>query len=518
MNFATFLDIARKSWRGVALGALIGLALASAVSLLQPMRYSSATQMYVSTSAGDGASGLVQGVSYTQNQVLTYAEVMTHPIVLDPVIEELGLDTDAATLAQNLSANVSSGTVLLELRAYADSAEDAARLANAVAGQFTETIQDLESVGTSASPVKVSITSPAEVVGTPVSPQPVRYAVIGALAGAIIGFVVSVTRAVTNTRIVDASTLPRREGLPPLIGTIGYDREAVKRPLLTQTDPQHPRAEAFRVLRTNLRFIDPANPPRVIVTTSSVPHEGKSTTTANLALALAADGSRVLLIEADLRRPKLLEYMALIGSVGLTTVLIGDADFEDVVQQHGRGWGIDVIGAGELPPNPSELLGSPRMGELLELVRDQYDFVVIDAPPLLPVTDAAVLASQADGTILVVGSGVARKAQLLQALDSLASVGAHVLGLVLNKVPVQTRNSDTYYAAYARELGDGGRAGQGGQDEGYDVPDPDVYGAQGEVRGRRAYRAAQSSERTADRESDDPTDPGWRAARSPAGR
>ena len=451
MNFATFLDIAKNSWRGVVLGALLGMALAAAVSLLQPLRYSSVTEMFVSTSAGDDASGLVQGVNYTQNQVLTYAEVMTQPIVLDPVIEELGLDTDAATLAQDLSANVSSGTVLLELRAYADSAEGAARLANAVAGQFTETIQDLESVGSSDSPVKVSVTRPAEVVSSPVSPQPTRYAVLGGIMGALVGLVLSIIRAVTNTRIVDDSSLPRREDVPPLIATIGYDREAVKRPLLTQTEAQHPRAEAFRVLRTNLRFIDPSNPPRVIVTTSSVPHEGKSTTTANLALALAADGSRVLLIEADLRRPKLLEYLGLVGSVGLTTVLIGDAEVEDVVQQYGRNWKIDVIGAGDLPPNPSELLGSSRMTEMLTMTRERYAFVVIDAPPLLPVTDAAVLASQADGTIVVVGSGVVRKAQLLRALDSLASVGAQVLGLVLNKVPIKARSTDAYYQAYAAD-------------------------------------------------------------------
>ena len=148
---------------------------------------------------------------------------------------------------------------------------------------------------------------------------------------------------------------------------------------------------------------------------------------------------------------QLLEYLGLVGSVGLTTVLIGDAEVEDVVQQYGRNWKIDVIGAGDLPPNPSELLGSSRMTEMLTMTRERYDFVVIDAPPLLPVTDAAVLASQADGTIVVVGSGVVRKAQLLRALDSLASVGAQVLGLVLNKVPIKARSTDAYYQAYAAD-------------------------------------------------------------------
>ncbi|MDO5503476.1 MAG: polysaccharide biosynthesis tyrosine autokinase [Actinomycetia bacterium] len=420
------------------------------MSLLQPMRYASSTEMFVSTSTGDDATGLVQGVNYTQNQVLTYAEVMTHPIVLNPVIEELGLETTPSELSADLSANVSFGTVLLRLTAYAETPQGAAHLADAVAEQFTETIQDLESVGNSPSPVEVTITSPAQVSGTPVSPRPLRYVILGLLAGGLIGLVVSVVRVVTNTRIVDATTLPTGASLPPLIGTIGYDRKAEKSPLLTQADAQHPRAEAFRALRTNLRFIDPENPPRVIITTSSVPHEGKSTTTANLALALAADGSRVLLIEADLRRPKLLDYLGLTGSVGLTTILIGDAELDDVVQHYGREWTIDVLGAGDIPPNPSELLGSPRMTDLIDSIRDRYEFVIIDTPPLLPVTDAAVLASRADGTIVVVGSGVARKAQLLTALSSLQSVSARVLGLVLNKVPVKTANG-SYYGSYTAQ-------------------------------------------------------------------
>ncbi|AXH96867.1 polysaccharide biosynthesis tyrosine autokinase [Ornithinimicrobium avium] len=455
MTLASFLDVARKGWRGVLLGALLGLIVGAAMSLLQPVRYASSTEMFVSTSVGDDAAGLVQGVNYTQNQVLTYSQVMTQPIVLDPVIEELGLQRDAADLAHDLRANVSSGTVLLELTAYAPSAQESAQLANAVAEQFTETIQELESVRSASSPVKVSVTRAAAVPNAPISPQPGRNLLLGGLVGALLGLVITVTRVVTNTRIVDASSLPQREDLPPLIGTIGYDRHAVKHPLLTQASTQHPRAEAFRVMRTNLRFIDPENPPQVIVTTSSVPHEGKSTTTANLALALAADGSRVLLIEADLRRPKLLEYMGLVGEVGLTTVLIGDAEFDDVVQQHGQEWRIDVLGAGELPPNPSELLGSPRMAGLLTEVRDRYDFVVIDGPPLLPVTDAAVLASQSDGTIVVVGSGVVRRAQLHSAMDALHSVGAHVLGLVLNKVPARAgATNGNYYHAYAREQAD----------------------------------------------------------------
>src|SRR5690606_36194033 len=175
-----------------------------------------------------------------------------------------------------------------------------------------------------------------------------------------------------------------------VIGGIVFDPKAATRPLIVQDDPRSPRAESFRTLRTNLQFLEVGQEGRTFVVTSSVQGEGKSTTTANLAIALADSGARVLLVDTDLRRPKIASYMGLEGSVGLTDLIIGRATPADVIQPWGRGR-LSVLPAGTIPPNPSELLGSAAMGRLIESLRKDFDVILFDAPPLLPVTDAAIL-------------------------------------------------------------------------------------------------------------------------------
>jgi polysaccharide biosynthesis transport protein len=188
--------------------------------------------------------------------------------------------------------------------------------------------------------------------------------------------------------------------------------------------------------------VDAANHPASIVFTSSVPGEGKTTTAANLAITMAANGVRVCLVEGDLRRARLLEYLGMDGSVGLTNVLIGQAELGDVLQKFAD-TSVYVIGAGSVPPNPSELLGSTAMIETLRGLESRFDVVIIDSPPLLPVTDAAVLSSIAGGTVVVVGAGLADRDHLARSLQSLEAVNARVLGLVLNLLPA--KGGDYYY-------------------------------------------------------------------------
>jgi len=185
-----------------------------------------------------------------------------------------------------------------------------------------------------------------------------------------------------------------------------------------------------------------ANHPRSIVFTSSVPGEGKTTTTANLAITMAAGGARVCLVEGDLRRSRLTEYMGMDGSVGLTNVLIGQAELNDVLQQFAD-TSVYVVGAGSVPPNPSELLGSTAMIDTLRELESRFDTVIIDSPPLLPVTDAAVLSTIAGGTVVVVGAGLVDRDQLTKSLQSLEAVNGRVLGLVVNLLP--TKGADAYY-------------------------------------------------------------------------
>jgi succinoglycan biosynthesis transport protein ExoP len=189
------------------------------------------------------------------------------------------------------------------------------------------------------------------------------------------------------------------------------------------------------------------SPPRVIVLTSSVATEGKSETAINLSLALAESGNRVLLIEADLRRPLVVSYMSMPDKVGLTNILSGQAEFADVVQET-RHEGVDLLACGPLPPNPSELLASEMARQLFEELRKVYDYVIIDSPPLLPVTDGALLSRIADGALLVVRSHRTTGDQVAQAVDNLEKADATLLGLVTVANRPAKKGSNGYYDSY----------------------------------------------------------------------
>ena len=252
-------------------------------------------------------------------------------------------------------------------------------------------------------------------------------------------------RETLDTTIKSARASSRRSFRRPIIGTISFDADAVDTPLISSLDTYAPRAEAFRVLRTNLQFIDPDLERKVFVITSSLPGEGKTTTAMNLALALAEGGERVALVEGDLRRPKISEYLRLESAVGLTTVLIGKLPLEDAIQTTANE-DLAVLTSGSTPPNPAELLKSSSMAALIESLRESYDIVLIDAPPLLPVTDGALLAAQADGALLVVRHGKTTTDQVAVAVERLEAVGATPVGVIFNMTPA--KGGDGYGYGY----------------------------------------------------------------------
>ena len=181
--------------------------------------------------------------------------------------------------------------------------------------------------------------------------------------------------------------------------------------------------------------------------TSSIPAEGKTTLAVNLALTLAEAGRRVVLIEGDLRRPRVTRYLGMVGGAGLTNILAGTADVKEVLQPFGDG-GMSVIAAGPTPPNPSELLSSSHMSELLRILGRENDYVLVDAPPLLPVADASALAVAVDGVLLCVRYGSTRRDQVKQTRVTLDRVGARTLGVVLNAVPPRAELSSAYGYGY----------------------------------------------------------------------
>lgn len=442
MDLQDYLRVVRKRWRIIVGVTCLAVLAAAALTILTPRTYQSTAQLFISTAGSDTTAELAQGSTFTQKQMKTYADVITSPKVLDPVHDALGIDR-ATPLARSVTATTPPDTVLLNVSVIDRDKAKAARVANAIAEEFTSTVQELQSVKAGQeSPVKATIVRPATEGSTPVAPRPARNLAMGLLLGLLLGLGLALLRDLLDTSIKGERDVKEVTD-ETIIGGIHFDPDAKTHPLIVQGDPQSTRAEAFRTLRTNLQFVDAANHPKVMVFTSSLPGEGKSTTTANLALTLGASGANVCVIEGDLRRPRLLQYMGLEGGVGLTTVLIGDAELDDVLQPFGHN--VQVLGAGPIPPNPSELLGSDPMRAVLDELRQRFDYVIIDAPPVLPVTDAAVVSRLADGAVMVVGAGVIKKEDLHRALESLETVGARVLGLVMNRVPTKGADGYSYY-------------------------------------------------------------------------
>jgi succinoglycan biosynthesis transport protein ExoP len=437
-----YIRVVRKRWQIIVAVMLVVVAGAALATALSPKVYEAKTRLFVSTSGSSDSNALLSGSNFTQQRVKSYADVITTPNVLDPVIRTLGLKTTAASLGAQITATVPLDTVIIEVAVTSASPRVAAQVADAVGRQFTRTVADLESVSAGqSSPVKVTVVSAPTVPTSPISPKPARNLALGVVLGLLLGLGLALLRDLLDTTIKnekDCSEVTEAT----VIGGIAFDPDASKNPLIVQADPHSPRAEAFRTLRTNLQFVDAANHPSSIVFTSSVPGEGKTTTTANLAITMAASGARICVVEGDLRRPRLLEYMGMDGTLGLTNVLIGQADLADVIQQFGNS-SVYVVGAGSVPPNPSELLGSAAMLATLRELESRFDVVIIDTPPLLPVTDAAVLSTIAGGTVVIVGAGRVDRDHLTKSLQTLEAVKGRVLGLVLNMVP--SKENDAYY-------------------------------------------------------------------------
>ena len=453
-----YLRVVRKRWRTIAVVTLLLVALAALLTLGSPKVYQAHTQLFVSTSGGQDSTQLLQGNTFTQQRVKSYSDLITTPSVLDPVIKDLGLHTTPDQLGKQITASVPLDTVLIDVLVNDRDPKQAASIAAAVGKQFSASVIDLERVSQdSPSPVKVSVVRPPAVPTSPISPKPTRNVALGVVLGLLVGLGVALLRDTFDTSVKSERDVKDVTD-ETIIGGISYDPDAPKHPLIVQSDPHGARAEAFRALRTNLQFVDAATHPRSIVFTSSLPTEGKTTTTANLAISMAAAGARVCLVEADLRRPRLLKYMGMEGAVGLTNVLFGQAELGDVLQQFGD-TGITVLGAGQIPPNPSELLGSETMARTIRDLEAKFDYVVLDAPPVLPVTDATVLSTLAGGVVLVAGCGVVHKEQLTRAIESIHAVSGNVLGVVVNRVPTRGANAETYYYAegYAPESPDRSR-------------------------------------------------------------
>jgi capsular exopolysaccharide synthesis family protein len=465
MEFKDYVRIMLAHWLGVVLLVLVGLAGAAAYNLTQPKVYEASATGIVSNGKAADTTDASIGDGLARTKVTSYAAIATSTNTAEQVLDDIEANSDDPTYAElqdlnpsGLTAKISVSqpldTALITINARDTDPARAAALANAWVAALAQQVSELEGVDPAVDKKGLRLTAYGSSQGaSQVLPRTSLNLAVGLLLGLVLGFAYAMIRHQFDRRLRSAQEVEKQFGVP-VIGLVpqsGHMRKDDGRALTlavtgSNASASASTAEAFRKLRTNLQFMDVDNPPQIIVVTSPRQGDGKSTVAANLAAAMAVNGQPVTLIDGDLRRPTVAESFGLVEGAGLTDVLVGRVDMDDVAQQHPDYTNLRVLAAGGTPPNPSELLGTQAMRKLLRTLA-RTSVVLIDAPPLLPVTDAAVLTALSDGALVVISSGKTLDTELGAALGHLDAVNGKALGVIFNRV---TRNDSEsgYYGEY----------------------------------------------------------------------
>lgn len=445
MNLHEIVKLIRTRWLTLVVTALMTTLGAVAYTMAQTPEYQASTRLFVSTAAGNSStSELYSGNRLSQDRVLSYTQLIMGETLAQRTVDRLNLDIDASKVAGRVTAKAQAGTVLIDVSVLDESPVRARDLANALSEEFVVMARELEtSIPGERPDARVVVEQRATVPTAPVVPKPRRNFALGIAFGLLAGIGLSLIRDVLDNTVKDRESLEKIAGAG-VVGVIPFDKNRQGQPAISFDKENSATAEAFRKLRTNLQFLSVDYPPRLIVVTSSLPNEGKSTTAINIALSLAEADHNVLLVDGDMRRPSLDKYLDLVGAVGFSTALSGAASLDDVLQDT-KFPRLTVLTAGPTPPNPSELLGSTAAKKLLGELRDRFDYVIVDSSPLLAVTDGSVLAAESDGALLLARAQGTKCDQLVEAVGILNDVGASLLGTVLTMVSPRGDSKYGYY-------------------------------------------------------------------------
>ncbi|MDN3358950.1 polysaccharide biosynthesis tyrosine autokinase [Actinomadura sp. DC4] len=439
----SYLRVLRRRWMILIASVLFALISAALVTTRMTPQYAASITLIVSAPEQSGdVSTAYQAVLLSQQRAKSYAALMRSQGVTAGLARRLGDGATAEELQERITAQAVPDTVLLRAVVTDPSAAHAVQVADTLGAEFSRYVDGLERSRPSAHPaVKITVADGAILPTAPVSPRPVRNLGVGLLIGLIVGAIGAVLRDRTDTSVRSARVLADLTASPTL-AAIDLDRRAAKRPLTMRDDGGSVHAEAFRSLRTALQYGGAGGLPRSVTIAGPVAEEGTTTITCNLAIALAESGVRVILVDADLRRPRVGDYLGIGEATGLTNVLSEEMAVKDVLRSWGSG-SLSVLPSGPIPPNPSELLASRTFRATLRVLEGEADIVIFNAPPLLGVCDATILASNCAGAILVTRYGRTREDHVVQAAERLAAVNACLLGAVLNFVQPAGRASLT---------------------------------------------------------------------------
>jgi capsular exopolysaccharide synthesis family protein len=485
-SFRTYLHILRQRKWWVGSIAVLGLAASLAFSLTAHKQYSATAQLLVQPSIEtSGLDGAQQPV--TQTDVETELQLVTSAPVQQAVRNRLkstpavsasevgqtdvmavtaasGTPSQASLIAnlyatdfvqyQQAVASRSMTTAEAQLGSQISSVEQQVKSfgRNTTSAQATallnqeavlkEQLAQMQVSG-SVDTGEVVLVTPAQTPVSPSSPKPVQDALLGLVAGLVLGLGAAFLRDSFDDRLTSKEATERAGGVPVLAMAPLVSSWRQQNPLvITAAEPNSPAAESYRSLRTSLQFVRQEKQLSSLLLTSPGVSEGKTSTLANLGVVFAQAGERVLLVSCDLRRPRIGAFFGLDEQVGLSGVLLDQQTLEETVLPVPGIDRLSLLPAGPVPPNPAELLDSARARDIFTRLRDQYDLVLIDSPPVLPVTDAAILARYAHATLMLAAAGQTRRSDLHRAVEKLDQVGATILGTVLNKV---TRETGRYY-------------------------------------------------------------------------
>ena len=444
MEPARYVSLARRWWWLFVLVTALGGATAYVASQLVTPTYRATTTLLVVQQSDAESIGLAD-LQASERLANTFTELVTVRPVLESAIQRGALDMTPEELEKRLTVTSPPTTQLLEITAEGAEPELARDLANIVGQTFIESNQS----ALGSRPGSVSIVERAEAPLAPAAPNAPLNAIIGAfLAFVATAGIVAVSEYLDDT-VKNDEAVGQLTGLP-VVGFVSQFARPAKpnEQLRIAIDPLSREAEAYRSMRTNITFSmgsEDSGKKRIMVT-SPGPGEGKSTTAANLAVVFGLAGSRVVLIDADLRRPSQHRIFGIPNTSGLTNLLAGsDVSLQATTHRtaHERVW---LLPSGPIPANPSELLGSGRMSSLLDAIEQHSDIIILDAPPALAVTDPAVLSRLVSASVVVVQQGRTRSNELKNAVQRLAVAGRPIAGVVINRVAGQ--QPGYYYAEY----------------------------------------------------------------------
>jgi polysaccharide biosynthesis transport protein len=428
-----------KRWKMIVLLPLMA-ALVSALTsfyLITPQYEASTTMMVVRPT--DNSQLVFQDVQLNRQLVGTYREITRSRRVLELVIAELSLPVDVEDLRDTVEVEAVRDTELIVVKVTDPDPELARDIANGIARVFMEQISVIMQVE------NVSVVDAAAIPLEPVSPRKLLNTVVAFAVGLFAAFGLAFLAEYLDRSIKDP------QEAQAVLGTavMGVIPRVPGERLFASSDPRSPASEAFRTMRTNIQYMGIDHQMRVLLVTGVNPSCGKSTVSANLAVTIAQTGARVLLIDADLRKPTQHEIFGIAAEPGLTGLMVNDSLAVEGVIVSSEHDNLDLLSSGHIPPYPAELLASEKMAALLERLAGQYDYLVIDSPPVIAVTDAAVLSKLVDGVLFVLDHGRVTREEASAAFEQLKNVQARIIGLVLNNVPF----SNSYYNGYLSYYG-----------------------------------------------------------------